>query len=354
VTSAEREQLYRRPDRAAEDQTMRLLVLGGTAFLGRAIARLARAAGHDVTCAARGVTGEPVDGVTFVRVDRDNPDGLAPLRESEFDALVDVSSKPSQVRRAAAELAQRVAHATYVSTGSVYTDHTTPHQRAAGAPIFDPAPPEVDDPADMETYGPRKVACEQAVFDAFGDRAFICRAGLIIGPEDRTNRFGYWVARLADGGEVLAPGRPEDLVQYVDVRDLADWIIRAPSIELTGVFDGIGAPVSFEHFLTHVGVGVATPVELIWVDQEFLEAQRVRPWSGERSLPLWLPLPDYAGFSSRDVAVSLDAGLATRDVAETTRDTLRWLHALPEPPSDAGLSRDDEAELLAKWRTRTA
>jgi nucleoside-diphosphate-sugar epimerase len=338
---------------------MRVLVLGGTAFFGRAVARLAVAAGHRVTCAARGVTGEPEEGVTFVRVDRDDAQGLAPLRGTEFDALVDVSSRPSHVRRAVAELAPNVGHAVYVSSGSAYADHATPGRTVADTPVVDPAPPEVDDPRgnDMANYGPCKVACEQAVLDGFGaDRAFICRAGLIIGPDDTSNRFGYWVSRLARGGEVLAPGTPDDLVQYVDVRDLAGWLVEAAATGLAGSYDGIGAPVTREHLLTHVAVGVATtPVELTWVDQRFLLDEGVRPWAGERSLPLWLPLPEYAGFLSRDVSASLAAGLGTRDVAETARDTLSWLRGLPAAPGNGdGLSPGDEAALLQKWHDSTS
>jgi nucleoside-diphosphate-sugar epimerase len=335
---------------------MRLLVLGGTVFLGRAIARTALAAGHEVTCAARGHSGEPEPGVTFVSVDRDDPDGLAALRDLEFDALVDVSRQPSHVRRAVAELAPRVRHAVYVSSVSAYADHGTPGQRATEGPLLPAAPPEVDDPTDWETYGARKVACEQAVLDGFGaDRAFICRAGLIIGPDDVTNRFGYWVSRLARGGEVLAPGAPDDLVQYVDVRDLADWLVRAAETRLAGVYDGIGAPVSREHFLTHVAVGVVTAVRLTWVDQEFLLEEGVQPWMGERSLPLWLPLPEYAGFLSRDVSASLEAGLRTRDVAHSARDTLAWLRDLATAPGRGdGLSPDDEAKLLEKWHSRAS
>jgi 2'-hydroxyisoflavone reductase len=332
---------------------MRLLVLGGTAFLGRAVARLALASGYEVTCAARGTTGEPPDGVTFVRVDRADPDGLAPLRGEQFDALVDVSSRPSQVRRAVAELAPRVGHAVYVSTGSVYAHPGgTPGQTVADSPVVPPAPPEVDDPRgnDQANYGPCKVACEHAVLDGFGvDRAFVCRAGLIIGPEDRSNRFGYWVSRLARGGEVLAPGAPDDLVQYVDVRDLADWLVAGAAGGLAGIFDGIGVPVSREHFLTHVAMGVGSPVELTWVEQSYLLAEGVQPWMGERSLPLWLPLPEYAGFASRDVSASLAAGLRTRDVAESARDTLSWLQGESAQLTGAGITPEDEAELLRKW-----
>src|SRR5262249_50215237 len=151
-----------------KDRVMRLLVLGGTAFLGRAVARLAVAAGHDVTCAARGVSGEAAGGGAFGRVDRGGPDRLAPLHRLELDALIDVSDRPSHVRRAVNELAARVGAAVYVSTGSVYADHTTPGQVAADAPVLEPAPPEVDDPESRGNYGPCKVACERAVLDGYG------------------------------------------------------------------------------------------------------------------------------------------------------------------------------------------
>ena len=330
---------------------MRLLVLGGSVFVSRAVADEAVAAGHEVTCATRGRSGEPPAGTTAVRVDRDEPDGLAPLRGREFDAVVDVSSRPSHVRAAVAELAPRVGHAVYVSSGSVYPDHTTPHQRAADATVFDPAPPAADDPADPETYGPRKVACEQAVVAGFGaDRAFVCRAGLIIGPHDTSYRFPYWVERFADGGEVLAPGAPDEPVQYIDVRDLAAWLVGSAATGRAGTYDGIGAPVTREHFLTHTAVGVGVPVELTWVPQEFLAAHDVRPWAGERALPLWLPLPEYAGFMTQDVDASLAAGLSTRDVAHSARDTLAWLRG-PDGAidSDGELSRADEAAVLARW-----
>src|SRR5262249_20718024 len=200
---------------------MRLLILGGTQFLGRAIAAHACAAGHEVTCAARGISGPAPTGARFVKIDRDAADGLAPLTGEAFDAVVDVSRHPGQVRRAIAGLKHRAAHWTFVSTGSVYADSRTPGQRADTAPLKARTAPDVERGTEA-TYGHAKVACEQSV----GADAFICRAGLIVGPEDPTGRFTYWPARLARGGEVLAPGAPDDLVQFVDVRDLAQWIVR--------------------------------------------------------------------------------------------------------------------------------
>src|SRR6185436_13735043 len=208
---------------------MRLLILGGTQFLGRAIAVHAGAMGHDVTCAARGMAGAAAEGARFVRVDRDGPDGLAPLAGEAFDAVVDVSRHPGPVRRAVAALKHHAAHWTFVSTVSVYADNRTSGQRADTAPLRAPTTPEVEHCTE-ETYGAAKVACEQAV----GENAFICRAGLIAGPEDPTGRFTYWPVRLARGGEVLVPGTPDDAMQLIDVRDLARWIVHAAQSRLTG------------------------------------------------------------------------------------------------------------------------
>jgi nucleoside-diphosphate-sugar epimerase len=333
---------------------MRLLVLGGTVFLGRAVARHARAAGHDVTCAARGRGGDPVDGVRFVPVDRDAPDGLAALAGERYDAVVDVARLPSHVRAAVADLGARVDHWVFVSTCSVYADNATPGQRAETAPLLPPAPADTDlDDSGAEEYGRNKVACERAVVAAVGaDRAMLCRAGLIVGPEDPSGRFEYWVRRMARGGEVLAPGRPADAVQFVDVRDLAAWLVAAAQAGLAGTYDGMGAPMPRADLLAGLADGTGSHPVLTWVDQDFLVARDVQPWAGPRSLPLWLPLPEYAGFLARDVAPALAAGLRTRPVAETARDTLAWLADQPDAVERCGLPAADEAELLRRWRER--
>jgi len=331
---------------------MRLLVLGGTVFLGRAVARHAVAAGHDVTCAARGLGGAVAEGARFVRVDRDRPDGLSALAGERFDAVVDVARRPSHVRVALAALADRVGHWTFVSTCSVYADDATPGQRATTAPVLEPAPEGTDlDDTTPAGYGRNKVACERAVAGAVGeDRAFLCRAGLIVGPEDPSGRFEYWVRRVHRGGEVLAPGEPDEVVQFVDVRDLAAWLVDAAGSGLAGTYDGMGAPMPRGEFLAGVAEGVGARPTLTWVDQDFLVARGVEPWMGPRSLPLWLPLPEHAGFLSRDVGASLAAGLRTRPVAETVRDTLGWLAGQPDAVGRCGLTADDEAALLREWR----
>lgn len=321
---------------------MRLLILGGTQFLGRAIAVHAGARGHDVTCAARGVAGVTPPGARLVRVDREEPDGLAPLERETFDAVVDVSRHPGPVRRAVKALKARAAHWTFVSTVSVYADNRTPGQRSDSAPLRAPTGPEVEHCTD-ETYGAAKVACEQAV----GENAFIVRAGLIAGPEDPTGRFTYWPVRLARGGEVLVGGIPDDAVQLIDVRDLAQWIVLGAETRLTGTFDGVGPSFTRGEFMAQCAVGAGTSCNLTWMDRAFLESQNIKRWTGPRSLPLWLPLPEFAGFNTRDTAPARAAGLTVRPLGETARDTLAWARATGA--TVAGLTADEERAVLQAW-----
>lgn len=325
---------------------MRLLILGGTQFLGRAIASHACAAGHDVTCAARGVAGAAPQGARFIRVDRDAPDGLAPLAGESFDAVVDVSRHPGQVRRAVAALRQHAAHWTFVSTVSVYADNRTPGQRADTAPLKAPTAPEIERSIE-EIYGAAKVACEQAT----GGNAFICRAGLIAGPEDPTGRFTYWPMRLARGGEVLVPGTPEDAVQLIDVRDLARWIVLAAQDGLTGCFDAIGPSFTRGEFLAQCAAAVGSSCTFVWADRAFLERHDIRRWSGPRSLPLWVPLPDAAGFNTRDTSPARDCGLTVRPLSQTARDTLDWARAAGGTAT--GLTADEESAALKAWHATT-
>jgi nucleoside-diphosphate-sugar epimerase len=275
---------------------------------------------------------------------------LSALDGQLFDAVLDVARRPSHVRRALAVLGDRCGHWTFVSTCTVYADQATPGQRAESAALLAAAPREVDD-ADGEQYGPCKVADEEAVAQS-GVPAFVCRAGLIVGPEDPSGRFDYWVARLARGGEVLGPGRPDDRVQWIDVRDLAAWLVLAGETGLTGTYDGIGAPVPRSQFLAGVAEGVGVTPQLTWVDQDFLAEHRVQPWTGERSLPMWLPLPDYAGFMARDVSPALRAGLRTRPLTDTAGDTLEWLQTGPDRTLRVGLDPQEEATLLTRWHER--
>lgn len=324
---------------------MRILVLGGTQFLGRAIAAHAVAAGHQVTCAARGITGAVPQGARLVPIDREAAGGLAALEQETFDAVVDIGRHPGQVRRAVAALKPRAGHWTFVSTVSVYADNSIPHQTPATATMLAPSAPDVEY-STSENYGPTKVACEQAV----GEHAFLCRPGLIVGPEDPTGRFTYWPLRLASGGEVLAGVAPEELVQVIDVRDLAAWIIHAAETNLTGPIDAVGIPLPRGDFLARIATGIGAACTFTWADRAFLEAQDVRKWAGPRALPLWMPHPENAGFLARSPAPALAAGLTLRPLEETARDTLAWARATNAQP--IGLTAAEEAAVLAARHAR--
>ena len=316
---------------------MRLLVLGGTRFLSREVAAQAVARGWDVTCACRGPSGTVPDGATHLPWDRSD-DVPAEVGSGAWDAVVDVARLPSQVRRAVAATAQ--AHWVFVSTISVYADNSSP----ATEPLLDPIEEDVDLAVDPEAYGGMKVACEQAVRSTAAS-SVVARPGLIVGPGDPTGRFAYWPQRLARGGEVLAPGRPDDVVQVIDVRDLAAWLLDLAETRTTGTYDAVGNPVPLGELLAHTaaGVGAGYP-RLTWVDSAFLEEQGVEPWMGEGSLPLWLPRPAYDGMLAHDPGPAVAAGLRLRPLAETAPGCL-------DSPVTA-LSPEREAEVLAAWHAR--
>jgi nucleoside-diphosphate-sugar epimerase len=275
------------------------------------------------------------------------------LRNLDYDAVVDVAAQPGWVTRALEMLAGRARHWTFISTGAVYADQSTPDQRADQGPLRAPPEPGPErGPDDDASYGPRKVACERAVQEACGDRAAILRPGLVVGPGDPVDRFGYWPLRMAIGGEVLAPGSPDDWVQWLDVRDLAAWVVRLAEDGVGGVFDAVAPPLPRGEFLSRIGAAVGRGTaasRLRWVEQDLLLAAGVQPWMGSRSLPLWVPLPSFAGCMTRDARPSLAAGLVVRDLAETASDSLMWRLAGPRPPPlAAGVSAAQERELLIR------
>ena len=325
---------------------MRLLIFGGSVFLSQAVAADAVGRGHDVTCACRGASGAIPAGAEHAPFDRatDDPAALG----DEFDAVVDVGRTPSWVRRAVAALPE--AHWVFVSTISVYPDNATPGGTPDTLAVHEPLH---DDPAEIDpvSYGRAKVACEQTVAEA-ARSSLIVRPGLIVGPGDPTGRFTYWPHRLGlvcDGDGVLAPGSPADEVRVIDVRDLAAWLVDAAERRLTGVFDAVGPVLPMSGLLAAVAAGVGAAPELVWADREFLEAHDVKPWGGPRSLPLWLPRPEYAGMLSHDPAPAAAAGLTARGLAGTAGDTLAWLRATPGA-TITGLSAQEEFELLAAAR----
>ncbi|WP_203137961.1 NAD-dependent epimerase/dehydratase family protein [Microbacterium sp. JZ31] len=323
---------------------MRLLVLGGTVFLSRAVAEAALSRGHDVTTVSRGASGSPLEGARHVHADRDAP-LPAELAGVEYDAVVDVSSRPSRVRSALAQL--RAAHWVYVSSISVYADEAT----VGGAPGMLPQHEPLDeDSDDMADYGRLKAGCERLVGERAQSRAIV-RPGLIVGPGDRSGRFTYWVDRMrraSDGEIVLAPGDPSDRVQLIDVRDLGAWIALLAERRTAGVFDAIGEPASIRDVLDDVAAGCGALPRWRWATDEQLEGVEVSPWMGPRSLPLWLPRPAYDGMMTHLAAPAFQAGLRTRPVADTARDTLAWLETADDPAL-TGLTADEEREVLAAF-----
>jgi nucleoside-diphosphate-sugar epimerase len=328
---------------------VKLLVLGGSVFLSQAVAAEAVRRGHDVTCANRGSSGSVPDGAAQVAWDRAEP-VPAGLVETAYDAVVDVARMPSWVRSAVAAFAD--AHWVFVSTINVYADESTPGGRPGTLPLREPIADDVDLTEDPEAYGPMKVACEQAVRDGAASWTVV-RPGLIVGPGDPTGRFTYWPARMADAsehGEVLAPGRPDDRTQVVDVRDLAAWIVTAAEARTGGDYDGVGEVLAMSEVLEQVAAGCGAQPELTWVPQEFLAERGVQPWSGPESVPLWLPRPEYDGMCAHDPEPSYAAGLVLRPLAETARDTLAWLRAT-SGATVTGIGRERESEVLAAWRS---
>lgn len=327
---------------------MRILVLGGTVFLSRAVAQAAVRRGHDVTCACRGISGSVPDGARHVALDRASH-GPRQALEGEFDAVVDVAGRPSWVRAAVAAFPD--AHWVFVSTINVYADESVPGGTPDSLRLHEPVTTDEDPSTGSEVYGAMKVACEQIVTGGTTS-AMVIRPGLIVGPGDSSGRFAYWPSRLADVDldhrEVLAPGGQDDPVQVIDVRDLAEWIVDGAERRRTGTFDGAGHVLTRQVFLEEVALGVGAQPKLVWVPQDFLLEQGVVPWSGPRSIPVWLPLPEYAGLMSHDVAPSFAAGLQTRSLAHTARDTLAWLRQTPDAVV-TGMTRDEEERVLRAW-----
>lgn len=320
---------------------MRILVLGGTAWLGRTIAAEAVARGHEVVCLARGTSGGAADGVRLVVADRERADAYDGVR-GRWDAVVDVARTPGHVRGAVAALdAERYL---LVSTGNVYADHSRPDQDETAA-LLDPDEAS-DDPT--EAYGRGKAACERAVLAAFGDRALIARAGLIGGPGDPSGRSGYWPWRFAhpSGDAVLVPDAAERPTQVVDVRDLVTWLIDVAERGLGGVFDAVGPQVPLGEHLAVARRIAGHAGAVVPADEAWLAAQGVAEWSGPRSLPLWLTEEDWQGFTARVGSRARAAGLAHRPLEATLRDVLAWEERQPLHPHGAGLADEEERDLL--------
>jgi 2'-hydroxyisoflavone reductase len=341
---------------------MRLLILGGTRFLGRHLVELALAGGHEVTLFNRGqLNPELFPEVERLHGDRDG--GLDALRGRRWDAVIDPSGfSPRVVRDSARLLADAAEHYTFVSSVSVYRDVSVPgvdEDYPVGV-ISDEQLREAEAlpqselttaPFFGERYGALKALCERAAEEEMPGRVLSVRAGLIVGPHDYTDRLTYWPRRVADGGDVLAPGDPARPVQFVDARDLAGWILLSVGRRLAGTFNATGPdyPLTFGRFLEECRATTGGDARFVWVDEKFLLDAGVQPWM---EVPLWLDSSDEANlyFQAVSVEKAVAAGLSFRPLAETVRDTLAWDMTRPaDAPRRAGLARDREREVLEAW-----
>ena len=322
---------------------MRLLIIGGTSFVGRHLVHAARAAGTEVTLFNRGQT-NPGLFSDVERITGDRTDDLGKLRGWRWDAVVDVNGYLPRVVGAAVEaLADSCGHYTFISTISVYGD-----VGAEGPSEDSPVATLTEDTEEItgETYGALKAQCEAFVRDRFGDEALVIRPGLVVGPYDPTERFVRWIRRTADGDEVLAPGRPQRRVQFIDARDLADWTIRQVLARGAGTYNAVGPvqPLTMGELLEACVAVTEAGARLTWVPEQFLLDAGVSPWV---DLPMWLPEVDN-GLEHADNGRAIAAGLTFRDLHDTVRATLRWDSARPDR-KPAGMPVEREREILAAW-----
>ena len=333
---------------------MRVLILGGTVFVGRALVQAAQEDGHEVAILSRGRSGPDPDGVEVFRGDRDQPDGLRSLDGHSFDVVVDTTSQDvERVRRAVEGLGARVGRYVFVSTVSVYRDFSE-LGITEDSPTFEPRWPGRDEPVDVvEEYGASNVACERTVQDAMGDRGLVVRPGLIVGDHDPSDRFGYWPARMLGEGPVLAPGAPGRPVQLLDVRDLAQLVVALASAGGSGTYNAVGpgAPLTMGELLSACQEHTGSRAELEWVDDDFLTTHDVRPYL---DLPLWIPdVPEDVGFSAVDSGKAVSAGLTYRPLDDTIDAALRNERRLGlRRDRRAGLIPARERELLEAWSAR--
>jgi len=333
---------------------MNILILGGTVFVGRHLVEAALARGHRITLFNRGQRNpELFSGADYAAVEQlrgDRNGDLAALEGKQWDVVIDTCGYiPRAVRLSAELLADQVAQYVFISTISVYTDMSEPgiDENSTLGRLADPTTEEVTG----ESYGPLKVLCEEAAEIAMPGRVLTIRPGLIVGPHDPTDRFTYWPVRVAQGGEILAPGNPQQQVQFIDVRDLAAWTIAMVEARQNGIYNATGPanPLTMQTFLNTCQSVAAPASHLTWVSEEFLQNAEVTPFL---EIPLWVPA-ESAGLEQVNCQKAINAGLTFRPLTATISDTLAWHN---ERPSDyslrAGISRERETALLAKWQEK--
>jgi 2'-hydroxyisoflavone reductase len=325
---------------------MKLLIIGGTVFLGRHLVESALRRGHEITLFNRGQHNpELFPEVHKIHGDRDG--GLEPLAGKQWEAVIDTCGYVPRIVRASAEfLAVSVEHYTFISSISVYAEPLLPgaDESASVGKLKDRKTEQITG----ETYGPLKALCEQAVEKTYPGRSLIIRPGLIVGPHDPSDRFTYWPSRVARGGEVLAPSKPERQTQIIDVRDLADWTIAMVEQRANGTYNATGPaePLTLGELLEICQQVTGSDASFTWVSDEFLLKHKVTPYT---ELPLWMPEQD-AAWEMVSIQKALQAGLKFRPLEQSVRDTLEWDRTRPaDAPRRNGLAEEREEELLKKY-----
>lgn len=336
---------------------LKILVLGGTAFLGPSVIHEARARGHEITLFNRGRTNADM----FPDLERlvgDRDGQLEALKGRKWDVCLDNSGYiPRMVADSAGLLAPNIGQYIFISSISVYADFSKPglNEKSPVAVLTDEQVAAAKTQKDItgENYGALKALCEQAAEKACPGRTCVIRPGLIVGPMDRTDRFTYWPVRVARGGEVLAPGAPGDVTQVIDVRDLAEFVVRCIEQKTMGVFNATSAPgeLTMGELLDSCRRVSGSDATFTWADAAWLEKKEVAAWS---DMPVWVPLEgSEAGHPFIDVSRAIEAGLRYRPISETVRGTLDWWATVPQErkdaPMKAGITAEREKELLAAW-----
>ena len=335
---------------------MKLLILGGTRFLGRHLVTAALDRDHEITLFNRGKHASPTNVETICG---DRHTDLAKLQGRRWDAVVDTSGMlPRAVKATAEMLSGSVGHYTFISTQNVYADVSIPGVDE-NAPLRTLTSEELDEAYAIDTsgepsygklYGGLKALCEQAAKSVLPDRVLTIRPGLIVGPDDYTDRFTYWVVRVARGGDVLAPGHPDRFVQFIDVRDLADWTLSMIERNETGVYNAQGLPrrLTMGNLLAQCKAISGSDASFTWASEDFLLRENVAAWT---DMPLWLPeeaAPHLKGFMFINCEKAVGAGLRFRSLSDTIAATLAWYQANPPDELKAGLDSNREQSLLGK------
>lgn len=329
---------------------LKILILGGTSFLGPHLVGEIQDRGHKVTLFNRGIQ-NPSLFPEVIQLHGDRDGNLNALEGGQWDAIIDTSGNLPRIVAASSKLLSHATnHYTYISSIGVYENFLI-DQIDENYPVAQLQDERIEEITE-KTYGALKALCEKVVLQYFPDRSLIIRPGLIVGPYDPTDRFTYWPMRIAEGGEVLVPGNPNQKVQLIDVRDLAKWIVDMIEKKATGIYNATGptASLTLEQVLETCLPFAASDVKLHWVGEAFLLENEVQDWT---ELPLWLSSKrNMPGFQNINNQKAIQAGLTFRPLSETIEATIKWSSLRKNHQWKAGLNREKEKELLHKWQER--